>query len=200
MADSSTSNARALGGAIILFGYFVLPWMYRWLQGRRERNIAASISPKALTQAVLHARPLSPMQAERLRPLVLHWLELRGDLTDAQITQQVPETLVKHWFTLDVRHLQHFPNPDAIMAFACVRVAFYVRAAERLGWITAALREQIVHLNARRTRECFADVSTFRAACDLGRQQWLLSGRSDPFGAYLFPALLQLGALLWSQP
>jgi len=115
-------------------------------------------------------------------PMQLHYFGLRTDLEHAQIRRQLPQKLPKHWFTLDLNRLQSSDEPRATMAFACVRLSFYVESARRLGWLDETLHRQILLLNAERAKECFAGWQDFASAFVQGRSQWLARGRSDILG------------------
>jgi len=115
-------------------------------------------------------------------PMQLHYFALRTDLEHAQIRRQLPQKLRKHWFTLDLNRLQSSDEPRAAMAFACVRLSFYVESARRLGWLDETLHRQILLLNGERTKECFSGWQDFARAFVQGRSQWLAHGRSDVLG------------------
>jgi len=115
-------------------------------------------------------------------PMQLHYFGLRTDLEHAQIRRQLPQKLQKHWFTLDLNRLQSTDEPRAAMAFACVRLSFYVESARRLGWLDETLHRQILLLNAERAKECFSGWQDFASAFVQGRSQWLARGRSDILG------------------
>jgi len=143
------------------------------------------------------APPLNEAQATRLRPLVLHWLGLRTDLAPAQATEQTPGLLKRRWFMLDLQHLTGESDPRAVLAFACLRVAFYLRAAWHLGWIDLPLYTTLTGLNARRVRDCFPDWPSFTHACAQGSAHWQARGRTDVFGEHLGPD--HLWAWLWME-
>jgi len=115
-------------------------------------------------------------------PMQLHYFGLRTDLEHAQIRRQLPQKLPKHWFTLDLNRLQSSDEPRAAMAFACVRLSFYVESARRLGWLDETLHRQILLLNGERAKECFSSWQDFASAFVQGRNQWLARGRSDILG------------------
>jgi len=140
---------------------------------------------------------LTPAQAARLRPLLLHWLGLRTDLADASITEQAPHALRQRWFKLDLQHLDEAKDPRAALAFACLRVALYLRTAHLLGWLDNALYRTLTTLNTRRVHDSFADWANFVHACANGRIQWQAHGCTDIFGEHLSPDALR--AYLWEE-
>lgn len=127
-------------------------------------------------------QPPDDQLAQQLRPMLLHHLGLRTDLDDAQIRKQFPEQLRQRWFRLDLQLLQPHDDARAAMAFACARVAFFVRCAHMMDWVPQALHEDILLLNARRARDCFGSWLEFGNACAQGRQQWVAQGRADILG------------------
>jgi len=143
------------------------------------------------------AAPLTEAQAILLRPLVLHWLGLRTDITDSRMAIELPKILRQRWYALDLQHMDAGSAPHAVLAFACLRCAFYLRAAAALGWLDSDLYSQITHLNVLRVRECFADWPSFCQAYDLGCKHWSASGRSDILGEHLNPECLR--PWLWPQ-
>ncbi|WP_245587338.1 DUF1266 domain-containing protein [Comamonas composti] len=120
--------------------------------------------------------------ASQLRPMVLHHLGMRTDLDDASIRRQLPALLRQRWFMQDLQRLSPGDDLHAAMAFACARVAFYVRCAHMLGWLDQALEHQVLLLNARRAQECFDSWLTYGQALARGRAQWLAHGRADTLG------------------
>jgi len=191
MADPIASIAHA--ATLVFWIWFLTPrsWVQRYKQRKNQRSFAAQAqrsTPHALVQAILAPHPLPAAQAARMRPLLLHWLGVRGDLDATQLAKKIPETLCQRWFTLDISSY-HGNHPQAALAYACLRCAFYLRAAARLGWLPADQYLQLTHLNARRARECFADWPTFCHACHLGRAQWHSNAgiRTDVFGPWLQP-------------
>lgn len=120
--------------------------------------------------------------AKQLRPMILHHLGLRTDLGEEQVRQQLPGALRQRWFTLDLQRLQRSDEPRAAMAFACARVAFFVRCARLLDWIDEAAQWQVLMLNAQRAQQCFGSWLEFGQAYAQGRAQWLAQGRSDVLG------------------
>jgi len=167
----------------------------------RMRHATASTPPLsaelAQTLSTPHAEPLSEAQAALLRPLVLHWLGLRTDTSDSRITAELPKTLRQRWYAMDLQHMNTGSTPEALLAFACLRCAFYLRAAAALGWLDSDLYNHITHLNVLRVRECFADWPAFCQAFEQGRSHWRTSGRSDIFGEHLNPERLRLW--LWPE-
>ncbi|MGE8317598.1 MAG: DUF1266 domain-containing protein [Comamonas sp.] len=117
-----------------------------------------------------------------LRPMVLHHLGMRTDLDDASIAKQLPDLLRQRWFTLDLHKLQAGDDPRAAMAFACARVAFYVRCAFLLGWLPEDLHREVLRLNACRAQQCFGDWLAYGQAWARGRAQWIAQGRADTLG------------------
>lgn len=128
------------------------------------------------------ALPPDDHLAQKLRPMLLHHLGLRTDLDDAQIRKQFPKQLRERWFRLDLQILHPHDDARAAMAFACARVAFFVRCAHMMDWVPQALHEDILLLNARRARDCFGSWLEFGNACAQGRQQWVAQGRADILG------------------
>lgn len=120
--------------------------------------------------------------AKQLRPMILHHLGLRTDLGEEQVRQQLPGALRQRWFTLDLQRLQRSDEPRAAMAFACARVAFFVRCARLLDWIDEAVQWQVLMLNAQRAQQCFGSWLEFGQAYAQGRAQWVAQGRSDVLG------------------
>ena len=120
--------------------------------------------------------------AQQLRPMVLHHLGLRTDLNDEQARQQLPDAMRQRWFTLDLQRLHRSDDARAAMAFACARVAFFVRSARLLGWVEEVPHWEILMLNAQRAQQCFDSWQNFGSAYAQGRQQWLAQGRADVLG------------------
>ena len=120
--------------------------------------------------------------ARQLRPMILHHLGLRTDLSDEQVRQQLPDALRQRWFMLDLQRLQRSDDVRAAMAFACARVTFFVRSARLLEWTDEALHWDILQLNAQRAQQCFDSWLAFGQAYAQGRAQWLAQGRSDVLG------------------
>lgn len=119
---------------------------------------------------------------KQLRPMVLNHAGLRTDLSDEQIRQQLPDALRQRWFTLDLQRPHRSDDGRAAMAFACARVAFFVRCAHLLEWLDAEPQWEILLLNAQRAQECFDSWQAFGEACAQGREQWLAQGRGDVLG------------------
>lgn len=119
---------------------------------------------------------------KQLRPMILHHLGLRTDLSEEQVCQQLPDALRQRWFMLDLQRLQRSDEPRAAMAFACARVTFFVRCAHLLGWLDEAAQWQVLMLNAQRAQECFDSWPDFGHAYARGRAQWVAQGRSDVLG------------------
>jgi len=126
--------------------------------------------------------PKQPDNGRTRHPLMLHYFGLRTDLKLAQIQKQLPEKLQKHWFSLDLARLQRSDEARAAMAFACVRLSFYLHSAYRLGWLAETPYRQTLLLNGERAQECFSGWGDFASAFAQGRSQWLARGRSDVFG------------------
>jgi len=165
-----------------------------WRRTSQEEEPPPPLSSSAELAQVLatpNAAPLTEAQATVLRPLVLHWLGLRTDLADSRIAVELPKTLRQRWYALDLQHTDAGSTPHAHLAFACLRCAFYLRAAAALGWMESDLYSHITHLNVLRVRECFANWPAFCQAFDLGRTQWRTSGRTDIFGEHLNPERLR---------
>ena len=124
---------------------------------------------------------------QQLRPMVLHHLGLRTDLNDEQARQQLPDAMRQRWFTLDLQRLHRSDDARAAMAFACARVAFFVRSARLLGWVEEVPHWEILMLNAQRAQQCFGSWLEFGQACAKGRAQWVSQGRSDVLGIAFTP-------------
>lgn len=124
---------------------------------------------------------------KHLRPMILHHIGLRIDLSDEEVRQQLPVALLQRWFMLDLQRLQRNDNPRAAMAFACARVTFFVRSAKLLGWLDDATQWQVLILNAQRAQQCFDSWLAFGQAYAKGRAQWTATGRSDVLGKDFTP-------------
>jgi len=182
----------------VLLAWYWINRLIRRSQLKKAARAAADAEPvtgasipelaQLLTDPQTHT--LNEHQRARLRPLVL-----RTDLGAEQIADQVPGVLRQRWFTLDLQHLSNDTDPHAALAFAGLRVAFYLRAARLLGWLDESLYTALTDLNARRTRECFEDWPAFSRACIEGGAQWQARGRTDIFGDHLVPD--QLWPWLW---
>lgn len=188
-----------LGLALAFITLFVRAW--RQLKAARLRGDLASYrsgSP-SLDWALALAHPMAyhsirggfaesqlwgadDALAAQLRPMLLHHLGLRTDLAEARIEQQLPGQLQQRWFALDLQKLHPADDPRAALAFACARVAFYVRCAYLLGWIEAGLQEQLLRLNACRAQACFASWLDYGQAYAAGRAAWIAQGRADVLG------------------
>lgn len=120
--------------------------------------------------------------AKQLRPMVLHHMGLRTDLSDEQVRQQLPDVLRQRWFMLDLQRLHRNDAPRPAMAFACARVTFFVRCAFLLGWMEEGAQWCILLLNAQRAQECFGSWQDYGQAYATGRAQWVAQGRTDVLG------------------
>ena len=129
--------------------------------------------------------------AASLRPMALHEFGLRTDLDDASVRQQLPDLLRTRWWCFDLDKLQAGDDPRAAMAFACVRMAFFVRTAAMLGWLPPEQQWLLLQLNAARARDCFASWQDFGEAYVQGRAQWVSTGRADAMGRALSQEELQ---------
>ena len=155
--------------------------------GSQERNWALALAHPMAYHAMqggfasdLHGA--DEALARQLRPMILHHLGLRTDLSDEQVRQQLPDALRQRWFMLDLQRLQRSDDVRAAMAFACARVTFFVRSARLLEWTDEALHWDILQLNAQRAQQCFDSWLAFGQAYAQGRAQWLAQGRSDVLG------------------
>lgn len=155
--------------------------------GSQERNWALALAHPMAYHAMqggfasdLHGA--DDALARQLRPMILHHLGLRTDLSDEQVRQQLPDALRQRWFMLDLQRLQRSDDVRAAMAFACARVTFFVRSARLLEWTDEALHWDILQLNAQRAQQCFDSWLAFGQAYAQGRAQWLAQGRSDVLG------------------
>ena len=155
--------------------------------GSHERNWALALAHPMAYHAMqggfasdLHGA--DDALARQLRPMILHHLGLRTDLSDEQVRQQLPDALRQRWFMLDLQRLQRSDDVRAAMSFACARVTFFVRSARLLEWTDEALHWDILQLNAQRAQQCFDSRLAFGQAYAQGRAQWLAQGRSDVLG------------------
>ena len=155
--------------------------------GSQERNWALALAHPMAYHAMqggfasdLHGA--DEALARQLRPMILHHLGLRTDLSDEQVRQQLPDALRQRWFMLDLQRLQRSDDVRAAMAFACARVTFFVRSARLLEWTDEALHWDILELNAQRAQQCFDSWLAFGQAYAQGRAQWVAQGRSDVLG------------------
>ncbi|EHN65926.1 DUF1266 domain-containing protein [Comamonas testosteroni] len=155
--------------------------------GSQERNWALALAHPMAYHAMqggfasdLHGA--DDALARQLRPMILHHLGLRTDLSDEQVRLQLPDALRQRWFMLDLQRLQRSDDVRAAMAFACARVTFFVRSARLLEWTDEALHWDILELNAQRAQQCFDSWLAFGQAYAQGRAQWLAQGRSDVLG------------------
>ncbi|MBS3019286.1 hypothetical protein DJFAAGMI_02029 [Comamonas sp. PE63] len=155
--------------------------------GSQERNWALALAHPMAYHAMqggfasdLHGA--DDALAKQLRPMILHHLGLRTDLSDEQVRQQLPDAMRQRWFMLDLQRLQRSDDARAAMAFACARVTFFVRSARLLDWVDEALHWDILQLNAQRAQQCFDSWLAFGQAYAQGRTQWLAQGRSDVLG------------------
>lgn len=197
-----------LGAVFFWLSYWLLSRFFRWLLSPWRRRQAARrkagrvrdyrLSPEqnhALALAhpmAFHTldggfadRPLVKLGddlAQKLRPLTLHHFGLRTDLAESDIHQQLPHLVKTRWFSLDLDQLAPADQPRDAMAFACARIAFFVRSATLLGWLPPELQWQVLHLNAARASICFGSWADFAQAYARGRQQWVNAGRGDSLG------------------
>ena len=160
--------------------------------GNQERNWALALAHPMAYHAMqggfasdLHGA--DDALARQLRPMILHHLGLRTDLSDEQVRLQLPDALRQRWFMLDLQRLQRSDDARAAMAFACARVTFFVRSARLLDWMDEALHWDILHLNAQRAQQCFDSWLAFGQAYAQGCMQWLAQGRSDVLGKAFTP-------------
>ena len=185
---------------IVALIYWVLRGGFKRLKEARQRGDIISYQAGSLERnwalALAHPMAYHAMQggfasdlhgaddalARQLRPMILHHLGLRTDLSDEQVRQQLPDALRQRWFMLDLQRLQRSDDVRAAMAFACARVTFFVRSARLLEWTDEALHWDILQLNAQRAQQCFDSWLAFGQAYAQGRAQWLAQGRSDVLG------------------
>lgn len=184
----------------VLLAWLIRKALARAQRLRREGHVSHySTGSDALNSALALAHPMAfhcvlggvadaqvlppdDQLAQQLRPMLLHHLGLRTDLEDAQIHQRFPDQLRQRWFKLDLQQFHGNDDPRAALAFACARVAFFVRSAHMMGWIAQDLHADILLLNARRARDCFGSWLEFGNAYAQGRAQWVELGRSDILG------------------
>ncbi|UCZ84022.1 DUF1266 domain-containing protein [Pseudomonas sp. L5B5] len=117
-----------------------------------------------------------------LRAPLLHQIGFRNNATDTEVLEHLNTTLERQWFRIDLHGLKPSDDPQAAMAFACVRSAFFVRCAMLMGWLEAESGWRIMLLNAQRAQDCFADWEDFGRAFMRGRQQWVAAFRADALG------------------
>lgn len=161
--------------------------MLSYQAGSAERNWALALAHPMAYHAIQNgfASELNGADealAQQLRPMVLHHLGLRTDLNDEQARQQLPDAMRQRWFSLDLQRLHRSDDVRAAMAFACARVAFFVRCARLLNWVEEVAHWEILMLNAQRAQQCFDSWESFGSAYAQGRQQWLAQGRADVLG------------------
>ena len=185
---------------IVALVYWVLRGGFKRLKEARQRgdiiSYQAGSQERNWALALAHPMAYHAMQggfasdlhgaddalARQLRPMILHHLGLRTDLSDEQVRQQLPDALRQRWFMLDLQRLQRSDDVRAAMAFACARVTFFVRSARLLEWTDEALHWDILQLNAQRAQQCFDSWLAFGQAYAQGCAQWLAQGRSDVLG------------------
>lgn len=195
-----------LGSLALLGMFWIVRGSWRRLREARRRGDLSSYSTgsEALDWALALAHPMAfhsirggladsrlsgvdDALAARLRPMVLHHMGMRTDLDDASIARQLPDLLRQRWFMQDLQKPQAGDDPRAAMAFACARMAFYVRCAFLLGWLQEELHRQVLLLNACRAQQCFGSWQEFGTAYARGRQQWIAKGRADMLGRAVSP-------------
>lgn len=120
--------------------------------------------------------------ARQLRPLLLHFFDLRSTMDDAEIRAALNQRIHSRWFRIDLDALHPEDDPRAAMAFACARVTFAVRAAAMLGWLDEATHWQILYQNAQRASDCFASWLDYGESWARGRRQWVSRARADSLG------------------
>lgn len=126
---------------------------------------------------------VAPKLAQVLRPQLLHLLGLPTTLSEAAIRSSLPSRLDEHWFRIGLDTLHPDDDPHAAMAFACARIAFTVRVATMMGWISAEQQWRILHQNADRAGQCFSSWHDYGTAWARGRRQWIAHARADSLGA-----------------
>ena len=161
--------------------------MVSYQAGSPERNWALALAHPMAYHAMnggfaVDLNGADEALTQQLRPMILHHLGLRTDLGDEQVRQQLPDALRQRWFTLDLQRLHRHDEARAAMAFACGRVAFFVRSARLLDWVTEEAHWEILLLNAQRAQQCFDSWQSFGSAFAQGRQQWMAQGRADVLG------------------
>ncbi|MDR1888554.1 MAG: DUF1266 domain-containing protein [Zoogloeaceae bacterium] len=184
-------------GVVLTFWwmYFVLqkflrppqiPEVRRPFQGRKQWALALA-QPMVEAAGVegffeVTTDGLTKETRARLRTAFLHYMEFRANASDEEIRQRLKATLETAWFRADLRNLQPTDDPAAALAFACVRMAFFVRNATLLGWIDATTAWRVLLLNAQRAQDCFTGWAHFARAYCAGRQQWISAYRADLLG------------------
>jgi hypothetical protein len=126
---------------------------------------------------------LTPSLQQSLRPALLHLLGLRSDMDDAQLRATLPARLQACWFRIGLDALRPDDAPRDVLALACARVAFATRTAALLGWLDEATQWQVLHHNAQRAADCYANWEDFGKAYARGRRQWVAQSRADSLGA-----------------
>jgi hypothetical protein len=139
--------------------------------GRMGRSYAGATLPR-----------IKPELAQRFRPQLLHLFGLPTNLSDSAIKEKLPAQLKHYWYRIDLDRLSTDDDPYAALAFACARIAFSVRVAAMMRWISSDLQWQILHLNANRACQCFAGWHDYGAAWSRGRLQWVSRSRADSLG------------------
>lgn len=173
----------------------VVAW---WLRPAREGASADTFTPRRL-QALKLAEPMvqaagitgfynvgSLNMAEEgrvfLRASLIHQMGYRSDATDAQVSEHMQAILARRWFRMDLDSLKPADDPRAALAFACVRVAFLLRCAMLMEWVTPDATWPVLLLNAQRAQDCFDSWDDLGHAYLTGRRQWVQALRADGLG------------------
>ncbi|MDR1888258.1 MAG: DUF1266 domain-containing protein [Zoogloeaceae bacterium] len=132
------------------------------------------------------------------RSAFLHYMECRATASDDEARAHLAATLESTWFRADLHNLLPADEPRIALAFAIVRMAFFVRNALLMGWIEHDAAWRALLLNARRAQDCFTGWGDFARAYLQGREQWVSAFRADPLGSFSEAALYRLlGERLW---
>jgi hypothetical protein len=114
---------------------------------------------------------------------LLHYLELPSRTSDKEAIRDIAEHYEATWFRADLHAMKDTDDPQAAVAFACVRVAFFTRILMLMQWIDKDAAWRVLLLNAQRAQECFSGWQDFGQNYLIGRRQWTASFRADPLGA-----------------
>jgi hypothetical protein len=114
---------------------------------------------------------------------LLHYLELPPHTSDEEAIQDIAKRYEATWFRADLHAMSDADDPQAAIAFACVRVAFFTRILMLMDWIDRDSAWRVLLLNAQRAQECFSGWKDFGRKYLIGRRQWTASFRADPLGA-----------------
>jgi hypothetical protein len=114
---------------------------------------------------------------------LLHYLELPPNASDEAAIRDIAERYEATWFQADLYSMQSKDDPQAAIAFACVRTAFFTRILMLMDWIDKDSAWRVLLLNAQRAQECFHGWKDFGRNYLVGRRQWTALFRADPLGA-----------------